>query len=768
MSDFATGPWEHPPAYGSLDDAPREALPPYVPYESAAARELPSSGEDQGNAHDATHAQPQPPYIFPAPRYPTSLTKNEGGKLMLRILEPSSALPSEGMQWNLKYTNWDCDRIIAAPGPWSDSVEQFEQRGITHMVVKLSLLPALAAPPFSSATLDFELQSSCHGVQMRPLHQRVVIRMAPPYKHRPASQFLLVVNSGTPRGEIMGIKRYIETELHLDVDIVDVCQSGVVGRIHDILARYRGKTVMLACNLFTLVHGVTHRRYIWDLLDPAVVRSLAKRHTSFLFLSSGGDQAPVHSLQSWWRYVAYPEVHGEHSNGRVVDCTDGGLRIVCLPGTCKCNVVSNKGWDGELRAAQLLPDETVLHPGGDDDDMIQFRVTKSVPRFTHTTTDLEGSMARLCKRTCLKLLRNAPAQRFLVTYTRPRSDLPVGGDAQGQARLGINTGVARRGNYHSTRIIAEGLPRSANCIVSTQPVIAAWDHFELTHHQMHLTVAGLPFDKLCRLFWNMLPLLRESRGVSVRHLYAGSGIPFRVPLDTEEDSFISPKISAYIATAIQQALTRDMDIFQGALRSKMQWEHVGRGCDCRVYCFCLLPRLSTFLATTPEKFPAFPQDPADKEMVREPVVAVLSTLYQGLRRIGGRAHGGCPSSKLLELAEKRLDKAFFAKIPGGLVAEIKRALWKDRLVRRLGGMDDMDRAHRRGADGLIDLAGGGDPSEEQDGPSSAVFVRPPDLTEREDMSRENRQRRDKEEQAAIRAQREFSRPLYTPPATPPP
>ena len=292
----------------------------------------------------------------------------------------------------------------------------------------------------------------------RPIMSHVMpVQIASAYTQNPGSQFLLVVNCQTPNTIIRQIKRFIEQELLLVVDVYNVSLTGSLrkwGNNASVLQNYRGKSIIVYGNEFDWFgKGV---KSPWELFHPMEVQNLARCGTSFFFCGVHDKKR----LKAWVSQVTYASLPVRF------DEKNETMSITHIVKECANRFRSYRGYglaSYNVEAKEAFSD----------------RVKAALPWLKCSTSITYASRA------ATKLEEALPLQRFLVVpFTAIHDDMPP------------------------VLAVDEVLPRTARIICST---LAARlnDKGSIDNQLRYGIVAALPFPILVRMFWDWTPADHE-------------------------------------------------------------------------------------------------------------------------------------------------------------------------------------------------------------------------------------------------------------------
>lgn len=417
--------------------------------------------------------------------------------------------------------------------------------------ISKSFTVADATEVFSTGSMRLELHlSDPHRPEkLREIvNYEVDIQISEGYEYRENSQFLLVVNAHTEGEAILEMKRLIVSGLHLGVDIFNLSLTGTLANDEtekSVLLNYKGKSIIITGDAFRYF-GPETTRYNWDLIDPQDVLLLSMNHTGFLFCGVT-DAKAQEGLARWASMLSFPVGPAVDTASMLKGHKDQRALVKSLHADYRAT-----GFNVDLKNQYLLS-----------------KRYRTLRRIFRRTTD------KRLKKTGEALARELddqmPTRRFMITSEK-RSDkveepgeklvnepieAPVE-DHKGRRSIFGKTqkkhdkgqkGKQAKKKAPSTGIItvAEGLSRTADCVVSHSPIV---DDFNIiTPHQAMMMVKSLPFYNLASVFWNTVRSIGRE-GLSAEAAYRNldgfqrSLDPSRIDdYDEETNLFISYKVS---------------------------------------------------------------------------------------------------------------------------------------------------------------------------------------------------------------------------------
>ena len=314
---------------------------------------------------------------------------------------------------------------------------------------------------FSTGTFILELHlSDPHSdILRRIMYYEFKIQISEGYGFNSTAQFLLIVNASTNNDAITQIQRFIRTQLHLELDTLNLSLTGTLrdeSSQRSTLLNYRSRSIIVTGNSF--IYFSKHKRFNWELMDPRDVRTLLMSQTSFLFcgVSSSGAQA----LEKWKKLLRYPADIRVETTDSLVQYKDRRTLLKAI-----------RNRSSMSRPTLDVKDQYILNNG--------FMFCREMERR------LQSNGTNLSK----KLDKQAPTRRFLVTPEDP------------------STG---------TISVMEGLSKTSNCMVSTLSIVDS--QLMITPHQEVMIIASIPFHILTVLFWNMIGSVSSS-GITAEVMY---------------------------------------------------------------------------------------------------------------------------------------------------------------------------------------------------------------------------------------------------------
>ena len=359
--------------------------------------------------------------------------------------------------------------------------------------------------PYSSGGLTLELMLSdpCNGGMRSVMSYGINMQIAGAYKYDPLSQFLLVVNSGTPNTAIHQIINFVRYGLGLRLDIFNLSVSGSyvdTNTGQNVLNSYPGKSIIIFGNEF--VYFGLAPRCPWDLLDPWEVCKLAKGGTSFLFASV----SQVDKLKLWGSTSVFP-AYAFNADAPA-------------PGDFR----SQKSLDQVVEGVQSTNQLTTTMP------------THTKPGKKRWLVSPDSSLNKVAQSTARKLDKKLPLHRYSVT-----TDASGRNDADMSACAGCwpsSSPIA------GTIVIREGLPKSAKMFASLLP--HDLNTGDIMDYHMYMIVANLPFAKRARMFWNLAGVM-DAAGVNAHLLYDGDELlQLKNSLDVSVQSLVPEKVWALL------------------------------------------------------------------------------------------------------------------------------------------------------------------------------------------------------------------------------
>lgn len=326
---------------------------------------------------------------------------------------------------------------------------------------------------FSTGSFLLELHlSDPHSAEMRRImHYRFDIQISEGYRFNYRSQFLLLVNASTDNQAITQLRRFIQSQLYLEVDTLNLSltgslideQSGISA-----LQKYTGKSIIVSGNPFTYFSQST--RYNWDLIDPRDALMLLMNQTSFMFCGvlSQNDQ---NSLARWASLVKYPAELGVESADSLMEHN------------CRRTLL-------EWIRTEPSPDSFTMGFRN------QYALNSKSGILSIFRNKLDKRLQANGHTLSRKLGKQTPMRRFVVTSLERGGEVPE-----------PSTGIIS---------VVEGLSRSASCTVSRLSIVDSLGM--VTPHQAVMIIASIPFRILAAIFWNIIRSV-NSNGVSTEAMY---------------------------------------------------------------------------------------------------------------------------------------------------------------------------------------------------------------------------------------------------------
>lgn len=359
------------------------------------------------------------------------------------------------------------------------------------------------------------------------MHYTITIQISEGYGYSDDSRFLLIVNASTSNDAIIQMKNFIKTELHLGVDIFNISLTGTfndekTGK--SILLNYKGKSVIISGNPFTYFNRVI--RHNWDLINPQDALFLSMNHTSFLFCGLL-DQQSQNSLAAWTRMMMFPAGPGMEAADPPKQHKDRGALVKSVKGPA--------------------PDTFDLGT------MQQYTLSKSLKIFRGKT---EKRLRKHGNALSKEIDKNLPMRRFLIVSEKcvelmpePLEEIEVEPKLEfeevrieeheppeeGKQKKQKKQKKKKQKKPPSKGVItiAEGLSRTAKCMISYLPIIDPSGM--ITYHQVVMMLASLPSQDLAVMFWNIIRSV-SAGGISAEALYRNlSGFTTHVEMNVNVD-----------------------------------------------------------------------------------------------------------------------------------------------------------------------------------------------------------------------------------------
>ncbi|KAH7381945.1 hypothetical protein BKA64DRAFT_684616 [Cadophora sp. MPI-SDFR-AT-0126] len=218
------------------------------------------------------------------------------------------------------------------------------------------------AEPFSNGVVKLEFMLSPTSSRQDPMDALFVrssaqfpvtvwdlpMQVSPKYQYNQSSSYLLLINAGTSEAFIRRISTFIQHDLMLELDIINISLNASLTEAsgENVLERYTGKTIVVLGNVFTFFGSVGRSSY--EFMSPAVVSKLLSRDTNFLFLDAQ-DLAGL--TKTWGKIIANPATTLDESG---IDGSLHGLKMREFLGTSQNTATEN---DSRIFRAHTVPVE---------------------------------------------------------------------------------------------------------------------------------------------------------------------------------------------------------------------------------------------------------------------------------------------------------------------------------------------------------------------------------------------------------------------------
>ncbi|KAK3381208.1 hypothetical protein B0H63DRAFT_560930 [Podospora didyma] len=381
-------------------------------------------------------------------------------------------------------------------------------------------------------------------------NQRVVvafdlrIQISPPYRHNPASRFLLVVNAQSPNAFVVELINFIQHGLHLPVDVFNISLSGSLKTVdtrQDVLTNYMGKSIIILGNTMTYFQDST--REPWEMVDVGQASALARGGTSFLVVS------PTN-----------------------IASFKGFAHLVSTPGSGPAaNLASGETINSVKEAVQKLATATPASKN------LIIPVKKTLLR------SLDKTLMSTAETAQEQLADRFPLRRFLVTPLEADESTTAGGKTK--AKGGAIT-------------IIEGLPQDAKLIASLQQTLTSGQQTPVvTDYTISMLAHTFSFRDQCAMFWNIAGR-NTAHGLNTRVVYVGEKLAhLRLGQGAVGVSEGEQLVSSQFCNSIAWSITTQ-------LASELSHFCAGSGAGSSSALLPQLPLLQHFVSSAPTTLPS--------------------------------------------------------------------------------------------------------------------------------------------------------------------
>lgn len=397
-----------------------------------------------------------------------------------------------------------------------------------------SMTVASATKPFTSGglRLTFHLQDPHKEINNLVVHYDIHVQISEAYVYNPSSRFLLIVNAYTENNAITQMKSFIQNDLHLGVDILNLSLTGTFkdkDSDESVLPFYQGKSIIVAGNPFN--YFGSFQRHCWDLIDPSEALFLAMNKTSFLF---SGVCAPAShaSLNEFSKLVKYPIINGPAGEG--------------APGNYPVRAAMIKAVTAQLASSKFALGKYAQYPLSNGLRLLKPKMVKR--------------LAGHVKATQVKLDKTLPTHRFVVAGIEILGEIV---ESQKISKKSKPKTSQKRKPSTGVIVITEGLCRTVGTLISFAPVL--FDEQRISQHQVIMMIATIPFSDLAKIFWNVVRGL-DASGLHSNEFYSGLSAYANHEEETEKTGKAVVEtlkiISKEVRTRILQPEEHFTEIFQ--------------------------------------------------------------------------------------------------------------------------------------------------------------------------------------------------------------
>ncbi|KAK3369700.1 hypothetical protein B0T24DRAFT_633081 [Lasiosphaeria ovina] len=436
----------------------------------------------------------------------SNISSKPHGRTELKPREAGTSLSDPSGMFHLERAHHD------TPHEVTDLIDVLEPGEKMPVMVELHVSDVVNE--FTTGTLAVILQlADPHTGMSRPVVTfDLRIQVSPPYRYNPASRALLVINAQSNNPFVLQILNFIETGLHLPVDVFNLSLNGSMKLSEtrqSVLPNYAGKSVIIFGN--TMNHFQNGAREPWELLDMAETFALARGGTSFLVVAPTN----IPSLKTF-------------------------AHMLLVPGS---------GPSQDPAAGETIP--TAKEIAQKLATMSPIRTSITLPVKKMLMRSMNGVLTSAATSTQEMLADKFPLRQFVVS--RMELDAPADAPDDGKKKSKPKDGGLS---------IVEGLPQSAKLFATLQQFSAVQNEQGISEYNVAVVTHLLPFRDQCAIFWNLAG--RETaRGVSVGVAYAGNALGhLRSGYDAQEaEQFVSGKACEAISWSIATQLSSELSYF---------------------------------------------------------------------------------------------------------------------------------------------------------------------------------------------------------------
>jgi hypothetical protein len=403
---------------------------------------------------------------------------------------------------------------------------------------------------FSTGNLILELYlSDPHSGELRKImHHNFTIQISEAYEFKPNSQFLLIINASTNDDAVIRMKNFIKSELQLGVDVYNVSLKGTLideESRKSVMLKYRRKSIIISGNSFTFFSK--HTRYNWELMDPHDVLSLSMDDTSFLFCSVLSSRA-TDSLKQWLSLLRYPFGLDLTTTESIIEHKSRYTLLESL----------RKGSSSEQPTLELSYQYTLSN---------KFRILRR--KMEKRLNSHRNAVVR-------ELNTQTPTRRFIVVsekyYPIIEESLEVEKppglpesvefkEEEKSPQTLVEKKIPKKVKSEGTITVAEGLSRTANCIVSLSGILDS--HGTITAQQAVMMTATLPTQMLATIFWNIVRSV-NSQGINAEAFYRNLPVvhsdPELTTIDDYENENLDGKPISYQVGFLLKTFSNRIDL----------------------------------------------------------------------------------------------------------------------------------------------------------------------------------------------------------------